>query len=105
MSERVAVREWLTALHERLAAAIELADGQATFGRDAWQRPAGGGGLTRVLADGALIEQGGINFSEISGAALPASATAERRELAGAPFTAMGVSLVLHPRNPYVPTT
>ena len=105
MADRVAVREWLTALHEQLAAAVEQADGRAKFGRDAWQRPAGGGGLTRVLADGALIEQGGINFSEITGAALPASATQERKELAGAPFTAMGVSLVLHPRNPYVPTT
>src|SRR5262245_60555071 len=104
MCDRVAVREWLTALHERLAAEFEQADGGARFSRDAWQRPAGGGGLTRVIADGALFERGGINFSEISGESLPVSATHDRRELAGAPFTAMGVSLVLHPENPYVPT-
>ena len=86
-------------------AAVERADGGARFSRDRWERPGGGGGESRVLKDGALIEQGGINFSEVSGASLPASATQERPALAGAPFSAMGVSLVLHPRNPHVPTT
>jgi coproporphyrinogen III oxidase len=68
-------------------------------------RPGGGGGESRVLKDGALIEQGGVNFSEVSGSSLPASATHDRPALAGAPFSAMGVSLVLHPKNPHVPTT
>jgi coproporphyrinogen III oxidase len=104
MSDRVAVRAWLASLHEGLVAAIERADGGASFGRDRWERP-GGGGESCVLRHGALIEQGGINFSEVAGANLPASATQERPALAGAPFSAMGVSLVLHPKNPYVPTT
>ena len=105
MSDRVAVRAWLAGLHESLVAAIERADGSARFSRDRWERPGGGGGESRVLKDGALIEQGGINFSEVTGASLPASATQERPALAGAPFSAMGVSLVLHPKNPHVPTT
>jgi len=105
MVDRVAVRAWLAALQDELVAAIERADGSARFGRDRWERPGGGGGESRVLKDGALIEQGGVNFSEVSGASLPASATHERPALAGAPFSAMGVSLVLHPKNPHVPTT
>ena len=105
MTDRVAVRAWLASLQETLVEAIERADGAGRFSRDAWQRPGGGGGESRVLRDGALIEQGGINFSEVSGASLPASATHDRPALAGAPFTAMGVSLVLHPKNPHVPTT
>jgi coproporphyrinogen III oxidase len=105
VTDRVAVRAWLASLQETLVEAVERADGAGRFGRDAWQRPAGGGGESRVLRDGALIEQGGINFSEVSGASLPASATHDRPALAGAPFTAMGVSLVLHPKNPHVPTT
>jgi coproporphyrinogen III oxidase len=105
MTDRVAVRAWLVALQASLVAAIEEADGDARFARDRWARPDGGGGDTRVLKGGALIEQGGINFSEVSGAALPASATSARPALAGAPFSAMGVSLVLHPANPHVPTT
>jgi coproporphyrinogen III oxidase len=104
VTDRVAVRAWLTALHEALVAEIERADGAARFGRDSWERPGGGGGESRVLKDGDLIEQGGVNFSEVAGQSLPASATQERPALAGAPFTAMGVSLVLHPRNPHVPT-
>jgi coproporphyrinogen III oxidase len=104
VTDRVAVRAWLASLQESLVAALERADGAGRFGRDAWQRP-GGGGESRVLKDGALIEQGGVNFSEVSGASLPASATHDRPALAGAPFTAMGVSLVLHPKNPHVPTT
>ena len=105
MNDRVAVRAWLTGLHEGLVAALELADGHARFTRDRWQRPEGGGGESRVIRDGALLEQGGVNFSEVSGTGLPASATAARPALAGAPFTAMGVSLVLHPKNPHVPAT
>ncbi|HET8690708.1 MAG TPA: oxygen-dependent coproporphyrinogen oxidase [Steroidobacteraceae bacterium] len=105
MSNPVAVRDWLTGLHEALVAAIERADGAARFRSDRWQRPGGGGGDTRVMKDGALIEQGGVNFSEVRGDSLPASATQDRPALAGAPFTAMGVSLVLHPKNPHVPTT
>jgi coproporphyrinogen III oxidase len=105
MVDRVAVRAWLAALQDGLVAAIERADGVARFGRDRWERPGGGGGESRVLKDGALIEQGGVNFSEVSGASLPASATHDRPTLAGAPFSAMGVSLVLHPKNPHVPTT
>jgi coproporphyrinogen III oxidase len=105
VSDRVAAREWLSGLQERLVEAIERADGAARFGSDRWVRPGGGGGESRVLKDGALIEQGGVNFSEVSGSSLPASATHDRPALAGAPFAAMGVSLVLHPKNPHVPTT
>ena len=105
MTDRVAVRAWLAGLQESLAEAIERADGGASFRRDRWERPGGGGGESRVLRDGALIEQGGVNFSEVSGTSLPASATHERPALAGSAFSAMGVSLVLHPRNPHVPTT
>jgi coproporphyrinogen III oxidase len=105
MSDRVAVRAWLTALHESLVAAIEQADGSARFSKDRWERPGGGGGDSRVLKGGDLIEQGGVNFSDVSGPSLPASATHDRPMLAGAPFSAIGVSLVLHPRNPHVPTT
>ncbi len=105
MTDRVAVRDWLTGLQQGLVEAIERADGGARFGGDRWERAGGGGGESRVLKDGALIEQGGVNFSEVAGEGLPASATHDRPALAGAPFTAMGVSLVLHPKNPHVPTT
>jgi coproporphyrinogen III oxidase len=105
MVDRVAVRAWLAGLQEGLVAALERADGSARFTRDRWQRPEGGGGESRVIRDGDLLEQGGVNFSEVSGASLPASASAARPALAGVPFTATGVSLVLHPRNPHVPTT
>ena len=105
MVDRVAVREWLAGLQESLAAALERADGAARFSREHWERPGGGGGESRVIRDGALIEQGGVNFSEVTGASLPASATQERASLAGAPFAATGVSLVMHPKNPHVPTT
>jgi coproporphyrinogen III oxidase len=105
VTDRAAVRAWLVDLQQRIVASIEQADGRGRFGSDRWQRPAGGGGESRVLTDGALIEQGGVNFSEITGDALPASATHARPALAGAPYSATGVSLVLHPRNPHVPTT
>jgi coproporphyrinogen III oxidase len=98
-----AVRDYLVGLHERIVARLEQLDGLA-FRRDAWKRSEGGGGLTCVIEDGHLLERGGVNFSQVDGAALPASATAARPELAGRGFEAMGVSMVLHPRNPYVPT-
>jgi coproporphyrinogen III oxidase len=101
------VREYLLDLQSRILGALERADGHA-FRRDAWSRPAGGrlegDGLSSVLEEGALFERAGCNFSAVRGSSLPPSATQQRVELAGAPFTAMGVSLVLHPRNPYVPT-
>jgi coproporphyrinogen III oxidase len=95
---------FLRGLQDRICAAIEQLDGDAKFVEDAWQRPAGGGGRTRVLRDGGLFEQAGVNFSRVNGNRLPPSATAHRPELAGGSFVATGVSLVLHPRNPHVPT-
>ncbi len=100
-----AVREYLLRLQDSICKGLELADGQGKFVEDAWQRDAGGGGRTRLLVGGAVIEQGGVNFSEVFGDNLPASATAARPELAGRNFTALGVSLVIHPHNPYVPTS
>lgn len=107
-----AVKAFLLDLQDRICAALEAQDGQAHFQEDAWQReqPEGplnllGGGRTRVIADGAVFEKGGVNFSHVQGEKLPASATAHRPELAGRSFQAMGVSLVLHPHNPYVPTS
>jgi coproporphyrinogen III oxidase len=100
-----AVEGYLVSLQDRLTAALEAADGTARFREDAWERPGGGGGRTRVLSDGALLEQAGINFSHVFGARLPETATAARPELAGSRFEALGVSVVLHPRNPYVPTS
>jgi coproporphyrinogen III oxidase len=102
-----AVRAYLLDLQARIVAAFEAEDGRP-FVRDAWQRPAGGrlegDGLTQLVEDGALLERGGCNFSHVKGQAMPPSATQHRPELAGAPFEALGVSLVMHPRNPYVPT-
>ncbi|MDO2949573.1 oxygen-dependent coproporphyrinogen oxidase [Aeromonas simiae] len=99
------VRAFLLGLQDRICAALEQADGVAHFIEDAWQREGGGGGRTRVLKSGAVIEQGGVNFSHVYGDAMPASATAHRPELAGRRFEAMGVSLVIHPHNPHVPTS
>jgi coproporphyrinogen III oxidase len=99
-----AVRDYFVGLQLRIVAQLEQLDGMA-FRRDAWERPEGGGGLSCVIEEGHLLERGGVNFSHVTGASLPASATASRPELAGRGFEAMGVSLVLHPRNPYVPTT
>ena len=110
------VRDTLTGLQDRICAAIEARDGGAKFAEDAWTRPpagagAGGnehvrgGGRTRVLREGAVFEQAGIGFSDVSGTRLPPSASAARPELAGTSWRAVGVSLVFHPRNPHVPTT
>ena len=102
-----AVGDYLRGLQQRIVAAVEAADGQACV-RDAWQKgpeePLQGSGLTCILEDGALFERAGCGFSQVRGPKLPPSATQHRPELAGAPFEAMGVSLVFHPRNPYVPT-
>ncbi len=99
------VKNYFLDLQESICSELESVDGQNLFGRDEWQRPAGGGGISRVLAQGAVFEKAGVNFSHVSGAALPASASASRPELSGRSFQAMGVSLVIHPQNPYVPTS
>lgn len=99
------VSAYLLELQERICQAVQQADGEGGFHEDSWRREEGGGGRSRVLAGGAVFEQAGINYSHVSGASLPASATAHRPELAGRGFEAMGVSLVIHPRNPYVPTS
>ncbi|MCP1290119.1 oxygen-dependent coproporphyrinogen oxidase [Chromobacterium sp. S0633] len=99
------VKAFLLDLQDRICAALEQADGGAQFVEDAWQRPGGGGGRSRVLTKGTLFEQAGVNFSHVHGDALPASATAHRPELAGRGFQAMGVSLVIHPENPHIPTS
>ncbi|WP_299082070.1 oxygen-dependent coproporphyrinogen oxidase [uncultured Paraglaciecola sp.] len=99
------VKEYLLKLQDNICQTLELVDGKGSFVEDKWQRELGGGGRTRVLTDGKLIEQGGVNFSHVFGGELPASATAARPELAGRSFQAVGVSLVIHPHNPYIPTT
>ncbi len=99
-----AVRRYLLALQDTLCAALEREDG-GRFQSDDWTRPEGGGGRSRILAEGPVFEKAGVGFAHVSGAALPASATAARPALAGRRFQAMGVSLVVHPRNPYVPAT
>ena len=100
-----AVEAWLRGLQTRICDALEQADGAAQFGRDEWTRAEGGGGVTRILENGAVFERAGVGFSLVHGPRLPPSASAARPELAGRGFRAMGVSLVLHPRNPHVPTT
>lgn len=92
-------------LQDRICAALADCDGAETFKEDSWEREEGGGGRSRVLVEGGVIEKGGVNFSHVTGGRLPASATAQRPELAGRSFEAMGVSLVIHPHNPYVPTS
>jgi len=99
------VRTYLLDLQDRICTALEIEDGQALFQEESWVREEGGGGRSRVLAEGAVFEKAGINFSDVQGAQLPGSATAKRPQLAGASFRAMGVSLVIHPHNPHVPTT
>lgn len=99
------VKNYLLSLQSTICTTLETLDGQAKFQEDRWTREAGGGGLTKVIASGRLIEKGGVNFSHVMGKGLPPSATAQRPELAGRNFQAMGVSLVIHPDNPYIPTT
>ena len=98
-----AVRTYLAGLQERIVARLEAIDG-GPFLRDAWDRPEGGGGVSRLIEDGTVLERGGVNFSDVRGASLPPSATAHRPDLAGRAWQATGVSLVLHPRNPHAPT-
>ena len=102
--DTAAVERYLHDLQDRICAALAGLDGRP-FREDAWSREGGGGGRSRVLEDGELFEKAGINFSKVYGPGLPASATAHRPELAGRDFEALGVSLVIHPRNPYVPTS
>jgi len=99
------VTSYLLQLQDSICEALAAEDGEATFITDAWERPEGGGGRSRVLTEGAVFEKAGVNFSHVQGASLPPSASASRPELAGRSYQAMGVSLVIHPRNPYVPTS
>lgn len=100
-----AVKDYLLDLQDRICDALGAEDGSATFREDSWEREQGGGGRSRVLENGVVIEKGGVNFSHVFGDQLPPSATAARPELAGRSFQAMGVSLVIHPKNPYAPTS
>ena len=99
------VKSYLKALQDKVTDSLQTIDGVGEFISDEWSREAGGGGRTMVLRSGQVFEQAGVNFSEVSGDNLPASATAHRPELAGRSFRAMGVSLVMHPINPHVPTS
>jgi coproporphyrinogen III oxidase len=99
-----AVKGYLNELQDRITASIEKLD-SVKFRRDAWVRPEGGGGESRILSDGAVFERAGVSVSHVFGEKMPPSASIQRPEIAGAPFEAMGLSLVFHPRNPHVPTT
>ena len=99
------VIRYLSSLQNRICAELETLDGEGKFVRDSWERSGGGGGESRVMAEGRVFEQAGVSFSHVFGKEMPPSATKNRPELAGKAFEATGVSLVLHPRNPYVPTT
>jgi coproporphyrinogen III oxidase len=99
------VKEYFLGLQDRICAGLEELESDAKFQPDEWERPGGGGGCSRVLSDGAVFEKAGVNFSHVMGDSLPPSASAQRPELADRGFEAMGVSLVIHPRNPYVPTS
>jgi len=104
-SEARRVEEGFVALQDRICEALASADGKQHFGEDVWTRPGGGSGRSRVLSEGALFERAGVNFSHVHGDTLPPSASAGRPELAGRPFRALGVSVVVHPLNPFVPTS
>lgn len=99
------VKNYLLDLQDRICAALEAEDGQTHFAEDRWDRVGGGGGRSRILTEGAAFEQAGVGFSHVFGDQLPTSATAHRPELAGRKWQAVGVSLVIHPRNPYAPTS
>ena len=98
------LKSYFTGLQARIVGELESFDGQS-FRTDSWDRPEGGGGISRLIEEGNFFERGGVNFSHVTGKSLPASATAVRPQLAGRAWEAMGVSLVMHPRNPYCPTT
>lgn len=99
------VKQYLLSLQDAICAGLEAEDGQATFTEESWERPGGGGGRSRVISGGAILEKGGVGFSHVMGDQLPPSATANRPELVGARWQAMGVSLVMHPENPFIPTS
>ena len=101
--DKEGVKEYLLDLQDRICEALEEEDG-SEFHEDTWERPEGGGGRTRVL-EGEVIEKSGVNFSHVLGEELPAAASARRPELAGRGFEAMGVSVIVHPRSPYAPTS
>lgn len=105
MTDKLAVKDYLLNLQDRIFTGLQVEDGQAIFQEDSWVREEGGGGRSRVITDGGVFEKGGVNFSHVHGTQLPPSATAARPELAGRSFEAMGVSLVMHPENPYIPTS
>lgn len=99
------VKTYLLQLQNSICTALEKLDGKASFFEEAWERPEGGGGITRVMNNGAVFAKAGVNFSHVTGSQLPPSASANRPELAGCKFSALGVSLVIHPDNPYIPTS
>jgi coproporphyrinogen III oxidase len=105
MTDKQAVKAYLLDLQNRICAGLQAVDGRSEFHEDSWVRDEGGGGRSRVITDGGVFEKGGVNFSHVYGSQLPPSATAARPELAGRSFEAMGVSLVMHPENPYIPTS
>lgn len=105
MTDKQAVKNYLLDLQNRICAGLQAEDGLSEFHEDSWVRDEGGGGRSRVITGGAVFEKGGVNFSHVHGSQLPPSATAARPELAGRSFEAMGVSLVMHPENPYIPTS
>jgi len=102
--DKAAVKEYLLNLQDSICQALQAVD-NSPWKEDSWTREEGGGGRSRVLVDGSVIEKGGVNFSHVFGTQMPASATQNRPELAGRSFEAMGVSLVIHPQNPYAPTS
>ena len=104
MANKAAVKEYLLDLQSRICRALQAEDSKALFQEDKWNREEGGGGCSRTITHGGEFEKGGVNFSHVRGAQLPASATSARPELEGRSFEAMGVSVVMHPENPYVPT-
>ncbi|MEO6173244.1 MAG: coproporphyrinogen III oxidase, partial [Arenimonas sp.] len=104
MTNVAIVQAYLHDLQDRICSALESCDDGQRFQEELWQRAEGGGGRSRVMKEGRVFEQAGVGFSDVSGNTLPASATAHRPELAGAPWRAVGLSLVIHPRNPYLPT-
>jgi coproporphyrinogen III oxidase len=103
-ADATAVKRYLGELQERISATVEKID-SVDFRRDVWERPDGGGGESRVLSEGVVFERAGVSVSHVFGEKMPPSASNTRPEIAGAPFEAMGLSLVFHPRNPYAPTT
>lgn len=104
-SDIVPVKRYLLGLQDRICNTLATEDGKASFREESWEHRHGGGGRARVMENGALFEKGGVNFSHVYGAQLPAAASARRPELAGRSFQAMGVSLVIHPENPFIPVS